>query len=204
MKKFTSILSILLILTVLLSACAGEPEPTIVPTTEPTAAPTTDPTVLPTEPPTEPPTESTGLPNNTWTNVSAILVNNEGQVLENLELTVNAMTWEEDGRGYYNLRFDYPETIHNSGQGVLPYGDYEYPYTCSNGIGAEKGPEGKHAWTYYVGFDPKMGCFIVDFDDGEDVYLIAYWGMNDDVSALWGHFQDFIAMRPENFPKIIG
>ena len=150
----------------------------------------------------EPPKEPATLPYNTWTTVSAVLVNDQGEVQENLELTVNAMTWEEDGRGYYNLRFDYPETVHNSGQGVLPYGDYEYPYTCSNGIGVEKGPEGKHAWTYYVGFDPEMGSFIVDFDDGENVYLIAYWGANKDIPALWDHFRDFITMRPENFPNV--
>ncbi len=56
MKKFTSILSVLLVLTVLLSACAGEPEPTTVPTTEPTEAPTTEPTAAPTTEPTIPPT----------------------------------------------------------------------------------------------------------------------------------------------------
>lgn len=65
MKKVISILSILLALTVLLAACAGEPEPTTVPTTKPMAAPTTEPTtepaeILTTEPtgtPTTPPTE---------------------------------------------------------------------------------------------------------------------------------------------------
>ncbi len=42
MKKFTSILSILLVLAVLLSACAGEPEPTTIPTTVPTTTPMLD------------------------------------------------------------------------------------------------------------------------------------------------------------------
>ena len=63
MKKTISLLSILLVLAVLLSACAGEPEPTTVPTTEPTVAPTTEPmTASTTEPMTEPATKPTTEP----------------------------------------------------------------------------------------------------------------------------------------------
>lgn len=63
MKKVVSILSVFLALTVLLCACAGEPEPTAAPTVAPATTPTTHPTTPPTteppttEPPTEPPTE---------------------------------------------------------------------------------------------------------------------------------------------------
>ena len=56
------ILPLLLVLSVLLCACAGAPEPTV-PMTEPTPAPTTEPTAAPTtEPVTEPATEPTTEP----------------------------------------------------------------------------------------------------------------------------------------------
>lgn len=56
MKREISVLSILLALAVLLSACIQEPVVPTEPTTEPTAAPTAKPTEAPTTEPTEPPT----------------------------------------------------------------------------------------------------------------------------------------------------
>lgn len=154
--------------------------------------------------PTEPSTdETTTLPDNTWA-MGAVLVNNQGEVLESLELTAKVMIWEQEGRESYSLSFTYPEDISNSGGGVMPYPEDENGYTCSSGVSIEKGPEGKHTGSYYVGFDAEKECFIVDFDDGEDVYLIAYRSPDSNISDLWDHFQDFFAMRPENFPKVIG
>ena len=66
MKKEISVLSILLALTVLLCACAGEPEPITAPTTQPTTAPTTAPA---TEPTTAPTTEPTTEPATTEPNL---------------------------------------------------------------------------------------------------------------------------------------
>lgn len=84
MKKVIPALSILLVLTVLLSACAGEPTPTTPPTTEPTAAPTTEPTAAPTTEPTEAPTtEPTKPPTEPPTEPPAL---QEGQRLTEAEL----------------------------------------------------------------------------------------------------------------------
>lgn len=198
MKKVVPILRVLLVLAVLLCACVQEPEPTTVPTTEPTAEPTTEPTTKPT---TEPTTEPTIMPDNNWT-MCAIVVNDKGEVQETMELTAKVMIWEQEGRGYYSLSFNYPENIYNSGGGPLPYPENENDYTCCSGVRTEKGTAGKRAGPYYVAFDLDNECFIVDFDDGEDVYLIAYREPNADNSELWNHFQDFFTMRPENFPSV--
>lgn len=141
----------------------------------------------------ETPPETTDSLVNTWS-MQAALVNNKGEVLETMELSAEVMVWDQNGREYYSLNFSYPEDIYNSVSGVMPYPDDENAYTCCYGIGTEKGLEGKSAALFYVGFDLAYEAFIVDFDDGQDVYLIAYRSADADLSTLWTHFQDFIAM----------
>lgn len=188
MKKVALILSVLLALAMLLSACAaGGPGETTASTTESTAASSI---------------EDIQFPVNTAWNMTAVLVDQQGQVKETMELTAKVKAWEQEGEIYYALYFHYPENIYNSVSGVIPNTDQGKPYNCCGGTGAETGEAGKRAASLYAAFDLVKECFIADFDDGEDVYLIAYKNPNADLDALWAYFQDFIEMRPDEFPKV--
>lgn len=148
------------------------------------------------------PTETGDAP---W-QMKAVLVNDKGEVLETTELTATVRVWDQgEGRDSYKLTFDYPENIYNSVAGVMPTPDSETPYTCCAGIGYEKGDaQATDAIQFYLGLDLEKKCFIMDMDDGQDVYLIAYTSSDDDAAALWAHFQDFLDMVPAEFPTIIG
>lgn len=138
--------------------------------------------------------------------MQAALVNDKGEVLETTELTAKVMVWDQgDGRDYYNVTFDYPEDVYNTAPGVMPYPTDDMAYTCCAGFGYEKGEmQASEAIQFYFGLDLEKECFIMDIDDGQDVYLLASRSPDADVAALWAHFQDFIDMVPDHFPTIIG
>ena len=187
MKKVVLILSVLLTLAMLLSACAGGAYETTTSTTESTVTLSTN---------------DIQFPLNTAWNMTAVLVDQQGQVQITMELTAKVKAWKQEGELYYALYFHYPETIFNSVSGVIPNADQEIPYHCCGGTGAETGVAGKRAASFYAAFDLVKECFIADFDDGQDVYLIAYKNLNADLDTLWAYFQDFIEMRPDEFPEI--
>lgn len=176
MRKLVSFLGMLLAVTVLLCACGETPEPTVA--------------------------EEIQLPLNTQWDMTAVLVNAQGQVLETMELTAKVKAWEQEGEVCYALYFHYPENIYNSVTGILPKAEQGIPYNCCHGTGAETGVAGKRGPSLYAAFDIAKGCFIADFDDEKDVYLIACKTPNADWNSLWTYFQDFIQMRPEEFPKV--
>ena len=157
------------------------------------------------EPTTETIAETTSTSVETWS-MQAALVNDKGEVLETTELTAKVMVWDQgDGRDYYNVTFDYPEDVYNTAPGVMPYPTDDMAYTCCAGFGYEKGEmQASEAIQFYFGLDLEKECFIMDIDDGQDVYLLASRSPDADVAALWAHFQDFIDMVPDHFPTIIG
>lgn len=157
------------------------------------------------EPTTETIAETTSTSVETWS-MQAALVNDKGEVLETTELTAKVMVWDQgDGRDYYNVTFDYPENVYNTAPGVMPYPTDDMAYTCCAGFGYEKGEmQASEAIQFYFGLDLEKECFIMDIDDGQDVYLLASRSPDADVAALWAHFQDFIDMVPDHFPTIIG
>lgn len=157
------------------------------------------------EPTTETIAETTSTSVETWS-MQAALVNDKGEVLETTELTAKVMVWDQgDGRDYYNVTFDYPENVYNTAPGVMPYPTDDMAYTCCAGFGYEKGEmQVSEAIQFYFGLDLEKECFIMDIDDGQDVYLLASRSPDADVAALWAHFQDFIDMVPDHFPTIIG
>lgn len=187
MKKSVLILGVLLVLAMLLSACAGESGTNDAAAAESTVAQSID---------------DIQFPVNTEWNMTAVLVDQQGQVQETMELTAKVKAWKQEGELYYALYFHYPETIFNSVSGVIPNADQEIPYHCCGGTGAETGEAGKRAVSLYAAFDLVKECFVADFDDGQDIYLIAYKNTDADVDALWAYFQDFIEMRPDEFPEI--
>lgn len=176
MRKLVSFLGILLVLTGVLCACGETPEPTVA--------------------------EEIQLPLNTQWDMTAVLVDAQGQTVETVDLTAKVKVWEQEGEVCYALNFLYPENIYNSVTGVVPNAERGKPYNCCAGTGVETGVAGKRGPSLYIAFDYIKGCFMADFDDGKDVYLIAYKNPNEDVSAIWAYFQDFIQMRPEEFPKV--
>lgn len=176
MKKILSIVGLLLAVMALLCACGETPEPTVA--------------------------EELQLPLNATWDMTAALVDDQGQVLETMELTAKVKAWEQEGEVCYALNFHYPETIYNSVTGVVPDAQRGKPYNCCAGTGTETGVDGKRGPSLYTAFDPEKGCFIADFDDEKDVYLIAYKDPNGDLYSVWSYFQDFIKMRPEEFPKV--
>lgn len=182
MKKLVSFIGILLVLTGLLTACGGEVEPT----TEATVA------------------EEVQLPLNTAWEMNAVLVDAQGNVLETMTLTTKVKAWEQEGQVNFAFYFHYPENMYNSVTGVVPKPEQSISYGCSAGTSTETGAAGKRGPSLYAAFDLYGGCFIADFDDDKDVYLIAYRNPNEDVSALWTYFQDFFQMRPAEFPKVSG
>ena len=133
--------------------------------------------------------------------MTAAVVDAQGQTLETVDLTAKVKVWEQEGEVCYALNFLYPENIYNSVTGVVPNAEQGKPYNCCAGTGVETGEAGKRGPSLYIAFDYIKGCFMADFDDGKDVYLIAYKNPNEEVSAIWAYFQDFIQMRPEEFPK---
>lgn len=157
------------------------------------------------EPTTETIAETTSTSVETWS-MQAALVNDKGEVLETTELTAKVMVWDQgDGRDYYNVTFDYPENVYNTAPGVMPYPTDDMAYTCCAGFGYEKREmQASEAIQFYFGLDLEKECFIMDIDDGQDVYLLASRSPDADVAALWAHFQDFIDMVPDHFPTIIG
>ena len=157
------------------------------------------------EPTTETIAETTSTSVETWS-MQAALVNDKGEVLETTELTAKVMVWDQgDGRDYYNVTFDYPENVYNTAPGVMPYPTDDMAYTCCAGFGYEKGEmQASEAIQFYFGLDLEKECFIMDIDDGQDVYLLASRSPDADVAALWAHFQDFIDMVPDHIPTIIG
>ena len=119
MKKVISILSVLLVLAVLLSACSGEPEPATVPTTQPTTAPTTAPTTEPTtapttEPATEPATQPTEPPTEPPRQEGERLTEEE---LGQFEALFNPVStpYAKESVNYYGMslcvNFDAPENL---------------------------------------------------------------------------------------------
>ena len=184
MKKAITAFSILLALAVLLCACAADPEPTEAPTSEPQ---------------TEPTVEEIQLPlNDTW-DMTAVLVDDQGQVQKTMELKAKIKVWEQEGEVCYALYFHYPQDVYNSVSGTVPNADRGIPYNCCSGFGTETGAVGNRAASLYAALDYVKGCFIADFDDNQNVYLIAYKNPNTDLDSLWAYFQDFIQMRPETF-----
>lgn len=180
MKKANLVLCSLLALAMMLSACTDQP-------VEPTDARTL---------------EDIEFPVNTTWNMTAVLVDRQGQVQETTGLTAKVQAWVQDGETYYSLKFLYPENIYNSVFGVIPGADQEQAYYCCAGTATETGEEGKRAPSLCAALDLTKECFIADFDDGRDVYLMAFTDPGADITALWAHFQDFIAQRPEAFPKV--
>lgn len=176
MRKLVRFLGILLVLSGLLCACGETDEPTD--------------------------TEGLQLPLNATWDMTAALVDAQGQVQEKIELTAKVKAWEQEGEVCYALNFLYPETIYNSVTGVVPNPERGKPYNCCAGTGTETGVEGKRGPSLYAAFDLEKGCFIADFDDQKDIYLIAYKDPNAEISILWTFFQDFIQMRPAEFPKV--
>ena len=176
MKRIISLFCGLILLAGVLCACGEIPEPTVA--------------------------EEIQLPLNTQWDMTALLVDAQGQTLETVELTAKVKVWEQEGEVCYALNFLYPENIYNSVTGVVPNAERGKPYNCCAGTGVETGEAGKRGPSLYIAFDYIEGCFMADFDDGKDVYLIAYKNPNEDVSAIWAYFQDFIQMRPEEFPKV--
>ena len=176
MKRIISLFCGLILLAGVLSACGETPEPTVA--------------------------EEIQLPLNTQWDMTAVLVDAKGQTLETMELTAKIKVWEQEGEVCYALNFLYPENIYNSVTGVVPNAERGKPYNCCAGTGVETGEAGKRGPSLYIAFDYIKGCFMADFDDGKDVYLIAYKNPKEEVSAIWAYFQDFIQMRPEEFPKV--
>ena len=176
MRKLVSFLGIMLVLCGLLCACRETDEPTV--------------------------TEGLQLPMNATWDMTAALVDAQGQVLENMELTAKIKAWEQEGEVCYALNFLYPENIYNSVTGVVPNAERGKPYNCCAGTSTETGADGKRGPSLYAALDLEKGCFIADFDDQKDVYLIAYKDSNAGISTLWTFFQDFIQMRPAEFPKV--
>ena len=176
MKKVIPTIGLLLAVMVLLCACGG--------TAEPTAA------------------EEIQLPIDTAWEMSAVLVDAQGQVLETMTLTAKVQVWEQEGEVSYALNFHYPANIYNSVTGTVPKSEQEKPYSWCAGTGVETGEAGKRGPALYAAFDYIKGCFIADFDDDKDVYLIASHDLNADFNSLWTYFKDFIQMRPEEFPNI--
>ena len=178
MRKLVPFLGILLVLTGLLCSCGETPEPTVA--------------------------EELQLPLNATWDMTAALVDAHGQVLETMELAAKVKAWEQEGEVCYALNFHYPETIYNSVTGVVPDAQRGKPYNCCAGTSVETGVDGKRGPSLYAALDIAKCCFIADFDDEKDIYLIAYKDPNAEVSALWAYFQDFIKMRPAEFPKVYG
>lgn len=175
MKRIISLFCVLILLAGVLCACGETPEPTVA--------------------------EEIQLPLNTQWDMATVLVDAHGQTLETVELTAKVKVWEQEGEVCYALNFLYPENIYNSVTGVVPNAERGKPYNCCAGTGVETGEAGKGGPSLYIAFDYIKGCFMADFDDGKDVYLIAYKNPKEEVSAVWAYFQDFIQMRPEEFPK---
>ena len=180
MKKVFSTVALLLMMLVLLCACGKTSEQTPEPTTA----------------------EELQLPLNTTWDMQAVLVDAQGKVLETMELTAKVKAWEQEGVVCYGLYFHYPETIYNSVSGTVPKAEQGIPYNCCVGTGSETGTDGKRGPSLYAAVDLEKGCFIADFDDEKDVYLIAYKNPNANVNDLWAYFQDFFQMRPAEFPKV--
>ena len=180
MKNVCLILGVLAALVMLLSACGGVVEPT----TEPAVA------------------EEIQLPLNTQWDMTAAVVDAQGQTLDTMALTAKVKVWEQEGEVCYALNFLYPENIYNSVTGTVPKAEQGKPYSCCAGTSVETGEAGKRGPTLYIAFDYIKGCFMADFDDNKDVYLIASKDSDAELDALWAYFQDFIQMRPEEFPKV--
>lgn len=180
MKKAALFLCALLALAMTLCACTGQPN-----------GPTEARTIADME-----------FPVNTNWKMSAVLVDHRGHVQETLELTAKVMAWIQEGEICYSLKFLYPENIYNCVSGIIPGADREETYYCGTGTANETGVTGNRAPSLYAALDLAKECFIADFDDGKDVYLIAFTDANADTAALWAYFQDFIADRPEAFFQV--
>lgn len=139
---------------------------------------------------------------NLWS-MNAALVNQKGEVLETMTLSAEVIFWEQDGRNFYKISFDYPDNFNNSASGQTPAPDSDDPFYWGTGSNIEKGISGKVRKGFYIGFDPETESFLVDFDDGQDVYLIADRNADLDIQDLWEYYQKHISIIPTEFPTFI-
>ena len=140
----------------------------------------------------------------TW-NMQAVVVDTDGKVMEQTELSVQlVISNQEDGSKFYNLSFDYPDDIYNSIAGIIPAtSDNEPAFSWCVGWGHQKDDaQGLVQTPFYLGLDMDKESFLVDFDDGVDVYLIAYRSESTLPSEIWKYFRGLIDTIPKQFPDI--
>ena len=135
--------------------------------------------------------------------MQAYLVDQNGAVLEQMELPVSYTAWtEENGTFFCLCKFSYPEGTMSQFSGPLALENAAYPYGCLEGFSQEKGMDAGAPAPFYASFDPQLCAFIIDFDDDQNVYLLAVKDSACSAAQLWQHFQGFFAIRPENFPSV--
>ena len=203
MKKCSCIIWGLVLVTMLAACDIFEPTVPSTPATQPNIP--SNSLMQPTDATTIP----SGLPGNypsgkfQW-DLYGCLVNEKGEVQENAELSMKVITWDiEDGSDEFAVRFYYPaDTIYYDVSGTLLDENSQYTYACRPGFGGEKGSDVVANYLIYFGLDLENECIIIDFDDGQDIYLIASTDPDADISALWEHFQGFFELRPDEWPIV--
>lgn len=155
-----------------------------------------------TEDTTEPLTY-TGIKQDFPWSMQAVLVNDQGEVIEERTLEVEGYYFtDESDRERFHIEFWYTEDVQYDVEPFVPGEDDPFSYVLGTGMAlrfrGDKTPE-----CFYTGIDLENGCFIIDFNDEQDVYLMAYLAPDTDISLLWEHFQGFFELEPDEFPVII-
>lgn len=200
MKKLLIALTMVVLMVCgLLCACRGVKDPSNPSTPNASApAPTqTDP--VPSSTPDDP-----YILNEIWEMYGAF-VNDKGEVVENVKISARVRTWHDEETGYdmYELWFDYPENVyHQSAWPSTPNPNSPYPYPIRDGMSGDRTDINAPPVWFYVSFDLAKECFIVDFDDGKDVYLMVSKDPNASIAELWEHFQGFFVLHPGEWPEI--
>ena len=153
-----------------------------------------------TQPPAQQMDITPGVKELDWT-MQGAWVDANGKAGEKVELKLKGtVSLEQNGESTYRVTFTDPDgKIAYSVLGVL---GSEYSYTCSHAMGTEKGVDSFNLKMYsaYIGFDYAKGCVIIDFDDDQDVYLIASIDAKVNLDQLWAYFQRFFDIRPKKWP----
>jgi hypothetical protein len=155
------------------------------------------------------PTESTEIVLNqvVYWNMHIAQLDSNGNVLETGEITAKT-SFSPCSDYQYNCSFSfrYQDAAYTLSGAVRmepkepDSGKYSYDFPS----GTQYKDDDTKGKMFYMGLVPDQQCFILDVDDGKDVYLIGYTDPNADIAALWEYFQGFIENRPAEFPQIVG